>query len=115
MSVLFLPGPNPALVISNSVTPITLVVPTSNGTAPFISPLSVGAGATVRKVYIEDPTGTQNGSNVTFTITRTPVNILGFYINGMYQLGGTAVSTTVTLPFAPISTDSLEIIYDSFS
>ena len=57
----------------------------------------------------ETPSGTMNGSNVTFTLSHTPLaNSLTLYLNGVEQISGTnysIVGSTITYTVAPKATD----------
>ena len=70
-----------------------------------------GGGSPTR----ETPSGTINGSNVTFTLTATPTLLL-FYRNGMLQLPGsgndyTISGSTITMAVAPLTGTVLEAVF----
>lgn len=72
-----------------------------------------GSCSGVTNVYSEVPSGTINGSNVTFTLANTPTSgSVGLYKNGQRQaVGGSADYTisgaTITYLAAPITGDTL--------
>ena len=84
---------------------------------------SVATGAAVwRQVYPskwsmnEVPSGTINGTNVTFTILNTPIGEIMLYLNGQYMTPGasddyTLSTTTITMAVAPVSGDKLRVNY----
>ncbi len=83
--------PNPTVVSVAHVT--TGVLPVANG----------GTGTVV---IGETPSGTINGSNVTFTLAHTPANAaLSLYLNGARLSGGgvdyTLATATITFVVAP--------------
>ena len=51
-----------------------------------------GGGSSLTAQYKETPSGTVNGTNVTFTLTYTPNPALSLdlYTNGVLQIAGTA-------------------------
>jgi len=64
----------------------------------------------------EEPTGTVNGSNVTFTLANTPVSSssVKLYLNGIFQRQGTDYtisSATITMATAPVSGQVLDANY----
>lgn len=73
-----------------------------------------GAGTTI---YSETPSGTIDGSNVTFTTAHTVTTVYSFAINGMYihpttdySVTGTTI-TFVTAPAADLSGTGFTIVY----
>lgn len=70
-----------------------------------------GAGTSIK----ESPTGSVNGSNVTFTLSQTPISgSLSFYVNGIiqketdhYSLSG----STITMTTAPTEAQDLYATY----
>jgi hypothetical protein len=84
---------------------------------------SVATGTAVwRQVYPskwsmnEVPSGTINGTNVTFTILNTPIGQIMLYLNGQYLAPGagedyTISTATITLAVAPIVGDKLRVNY----
>ena len=86
-----------------------------NGTA--LTAANVGALASTNLVTRETPSGTLNGSNVTFTLANTPISgTEQVYVNGILQDAGagndyTISGTTITLLTAPISTDKIRVTY----
>lgn len=87
------------------------VVNTGSGRVESITAGSIGAAGSV---YGETPTGTLNGSNVTFTIANTPITgTVRVYLNGQRMPSGYSVSgTTITFTTAPISTDNIIVDYN---
>lgn len=75
---------------------------------------AIGGGT---KVTRETPTGTINGSNVTFTLSHTPVSgTEEVFLNGILQEPGsgndyTISSGTITYLTAPVSGDRLRVSY----
>jgi hypothetical protein len=60
------------------------------------------------------PSGSVNGSNVTFTIPATPINYLNLYLNGVLQLPTTNYSltaNTITMVTAPHTGSELYAVY----
>lgn len=72
-----------------------------------------GSLATSNFVTEETPSGSINGSNVTFTLANTPTTgILKLYLNGVRQKSGagndyTLSTNTITMTTAPVSGDVL--------
>jgi len=75
--------------------------------------------ATVTAFWQGVPTGTLNGSNVTFTLPGVPVtDSLLFSINGIGQTPGidyTLSGSTITCTVAPIATDQLFAFYSTMA
>lgn len=64
----------------------------------------------------ETPSGTINGSNVTFTLSEVPVenDAIEIFLNGLYQEPGVDYSisgTTITMTTAPALGQSLKASY----
>jgi len=64
----------------------------------------------------ETPSGTINGTNVTFTLANTPSNQISLYLNGQYMVPGagedyTLSGSTITMAAAPIVGDKLRVCY----
>lgn len=60
--------------------------------------------------------GVSNGSNVTFTVTQTPLSAASFrlYLNGVYQrltTHYTRSGTTITMVVAPEASQELDAVY----
>ncbi len=69
-------------------------------------------------VFGEQPTGTKNGTNLTFSLDKAPINgtDLMLFVNGLLQLSGTSgdyelTGSTINLKLAPLSDDSISAIY----
>lgn len=104
-------GLDPIWATADSLGTLTLPVSVANG----------GTGAA--HLITQKPTGTQNGTNVTFTIAHTPVSDtttdLQGWVNGVlqYPLSSygtpdfTISGTTITYTVAPLVTDKLLFKY----
>jgi len=69
-------------------------------------------------IFGEQPTGTKNGSNLTFNLDKAPINgtDLMLFVNGLLQLSGTSgdyelTGSTLNFKLAPYSDDSISAIY----
>jgi hypothetical protein len=69
----------------------------------------------------EVPTGTINGSNVTFTLANTPVAVdsVQVFLNGIVQIRGagedyTLSGNTITFITAPATGQSLRVVYPRY-
>jgi hypothetical protein len=77
----------------------------------------IGGGSSLNVVLNEVPSGSINGSNVTFTIAHTPQNgVISLFHNGVLLKPGssfdyTISGTTITLNVAPIVSDNLTTNY----
>jgi len=86
-------------------------------TAGVLSADAVSENIVEGDIQVEDETANCNGSNVTFTLSNTPLaNSIDVYLNGMRQVEGsgecfTVSGTTITFATAPASDDDLVIRY----
>jgi hypothetical protein len=69
-------------------------------------------------VFGEQPSGTKNGSNPSFSLNSTPINgtDLMLFVNGLLQLSGTSgdyelTGSTINFKLAPYSDDGISAIY----
>jgi hypothetical protein len=69
-------------------------------------------------VFGEQPSGTKNGTNLTFSLDKSPINgtDLMLFVNGLLQLSGTSgdyelTGSTINFKLAPFSDDSISSIY----
>lgn len=101
-----------------TITPPTLTAPTAETDTPTLTP-SVSGAITNTIVSVtatrEELTGTKNGVNTTFTISRAPDQLLFIFYNGLAIDEGvsadyTRSGTTITLAVAPQSSDILEAL-----
>lgn len=77
---------------------------TLTGDGTMQNPLSVVGGGGGGSAYsIETPSGSVNGSNVTFTVTQTPVYLVSDGATYFDGAGYTIVGLTVTMTVAPTS------------
>lgn len=103
----------PAITLTTSVTGLLK----GNGTA--ISAATVGTDYLAPSNFVtrETPSGSVNGSNVTFTLANTPVSgTEHVYLNGILQDPGagqdyTISGSTITYLAAPISGDKIRVSY----
>ena len=76
-----------------------------------------GTALSVRVSIRETPTGSLNGSNVTFNLANTPLSGTEMvFLNGVLQDAGagndyTIATNVITMLAAPVSTDKLRISY----
>lgn len=103
----------PAITLTTTVTGLLK----GNGTA--ISAATAGTDYVVPTTFVdrETPSGTVNGSNVTFTLANTPISgTESVYLNGIlqdpgagndYQISG----TTITYGVAPLTGDKIRVSY----
>lgn len=101
---------NKANITSAGLTALrTITVPDKSGTVAMTSDIVSIASVT------EVPSGTVNGSNVTFTLTNSPANTSAVItINGVKQLKTTDYSitgSTITFTVAPFTDALLEAYY----
>ncbi len=76
--------------------------------APAVSPLA--------SLLVEAPSGAVDGSNVTFTLSQSPLPIASLFLfqNGLFQTNGvdyTVSGTTVTFMSAPLTGATLTALY----
>jgi hypothetical protein len=69
-------------------------------------------------VFGEQPSGTKDGSNVTFNLVRAPINgtDLMLFVNGIYQTSGSVndyelTGSIINFSLAPLSDDTVNSIY----
>jgi hypothetical protein len=74
---------------------------TLTGIGTASSPLSVVGGSGGTGYSIETPSGTVDGNNVTFTVTNTPVFVMGDGVMYFENAGYTISGTTVTMDSPP--------------
>jgi len=84
-------------------------------TLPAVSGTLMSSAGIVKEV----PSGTINGSNVTFTITDTPTDLdtAQVFVNGVIQTlttDYTISGTTITMVSAPVVGQSLYIVYSKY-
>lgn len=93
----------------------TWTLPDKSGTFAFLDDIT-GGSSSVTSIS-ETPSGTLNGSNVTFTLSSTPINgSVVFDINGVVQKKTTDYSiagTTITCVTAPASDAVIQAYYQS--
>lgn len=69
------------------------VTPVNVWVDPTLHALLVAVSMVVSNINIETPTGLINGTNVTYTTTKTINAVLGFFINGQFLHPTTATSS----------------------
>ena len=91
---------------------------TLNTTAiTFINPIGVGGLSNANFVDKEIPSGTINGSNVTFTLANAPIaNSEHVYLNGLLQESGsgndyTITGAVITYLSAPLTGEKIRVTY----
>lgn len=92
---------------------VTLTNKTISGSSNTLSNIPVAT-----QMQQEIPSGTVNGSNVTFTLTNTPVTTLSLslYVDGILQLQTTDYtlsSATITFTTAPALGQSIRAVYSN--
>lgn len=103
----------PAITITTSITGVLK----GNGTAISAATASTDYMAPAGFVDRETPSGTVNGSNVTFTLANTPLSgSEHVYLNGVLQEPGagndyTISTTTITYLTAPLTGDKIRVSY----
>jgi hypothetical protein len=106
-------GTTPAITISTTITGVLK----GNGTAISAATAGTDYMAPANFVVRETPSGTINGSNVTFTLANTPVSgTEQIYLNGILQESGagndyTISGATITYLTAPATGDRLKATY----
>tara|TARA_Y100000592_G_scaffold100878_1_gene183467 strand:- start:3355 stop:5235 length:1881 start_codon:yes stop_codon:yes gene_type:complete len=101
----------------------TSVIHVSASNAPISGSVLVAKSSTEAAwqqsiVFGEQPSGTKNGSNLTFSLDKAPINgtDLMLFVNGLLQLSGTSgdyelTGSTINFKLAPFSDDSISAIY----
>lgn len=102
------------LTLTSSDNSLEITGDSSSKTIDF-KVLSVGANLTEIQ---EEPSGTRDGSNVTFTLSQTPNNVasLKLYLNGVFQRQGaggqyTISGATITMASPPAANQELDATY----
>lgn len=111
---------SPAAVTLEVATPAVDVTPDPDGAQVIVvatpgPPGPAGPPGDGAQVFNEQPSGTQNGVNVEFTLAHTPqTGSTSVYRNGLREVLGVGYSVSgsdITFTTAPLSSDVLTVDY----
>ena len=110
-------------VKAGSLETATSTVSISGSSAPTSGSILVARSATEAiwqpaMVFGEQPAGTKNGVNMTFTLNKVPINgtDLMLFVNGLFQTSGSSndyelTGSTINFTLPPLASDSINSIY----